>query len=403
MIPASLNLRYSSACPSPGPTPEPLLTTFSFRPTLRSRNKVDAQGHGSCTTDDTPEEQLSPHSPTPKVPASQPLVMFFLDLPPEIRNEIYKWLFPTGPSAAQLLARRSGGFIQMSDRFTLLETCRQVYEEVSSLLRGQRRFVVKQPKTLTDVMEANHEEIEAEIIEYVVPKFEIDLHYDLDNGSMSSNGTSILHVSREIRYLAASYANIRIGARVSTTNLGRLEPWIHSGRARIAAETYPFDQHTHLELRTPRTSDENVADLRIDGVELLWATSGLNPFTMVRTVACDEEEAAQEDATELVDVRAGLLLFIHTLIKKFPGGICPEIWLRRDLHVAFADLQLEDGATERVINKHANRSWEQVTEYLIAADIVRHYHKIEHLPSSKETLLSVAKRLADSLAMEFYW
>jgi hypothetical protein len=71
-----------------------------------------------------------------------------LKLPAEIRNMIYTWLFPQGRSAVQLLARHRGGYIAMGDCLGLLTTCRQVYHEVSSLLRSERRFVVIQPKTL---------------------------------------------------------------------------------------------------------------------------------------------------------------------------------------------------------------------------------------------------------------
>lgn len=45
-------------------------------------------------------------------------------VPAEIRNAIYDRHFPPGKATAQLLARRNGGYIQMSDRLNLITTCR---------------------------------------------------------------------------------------------------------------------------------------------------------------------------------------------------------------------------------------------------------------------------------------
>lgn len=80
--------------------------------------------------------------------------LFFLDLPPEIRNMIYCCVFPRGQAVVQLLARHSGkGYIAMSDRLELLYTCRQIYKEAASLLQTSRTFKVVQPRSLRHLID----------------------------------------------------------------------------------------------------------------------------------------------------------------------------------------------------------------------------------------------------------
>jgi hypothetical protein len=125
-----------------------------------------------------------------------------LDLPAELRNMIYTWLFPTGQSAVRLLARHRGGYIDMGECLGLLTTCRQVYDEVSSLLRSERRFVVVQPKTIVDMADVDRvpEEVRLQLLSYLCPGNVFKLRYDLDKG------TTEKEVFRCLRF-ARSFAN----------------------------------------------------------------------------------------------------------------------------------------------------------------------------------------------------
>ena len=340
--------------------------------------------------------------------AHSPPTRSFLDLPPEIRNIIYKSLFPKGDAAAQLLARRSGGYLQMSDRFTILETCRQIHQEVSSLLRGQQRFVVKQPKTLPELMDTGDNdgyfEIERRLAHYTIPVRTVDLHYDLDRRVVSSRGVSMFHINRALRQSFAAYKDVRITAAISVTgNLQRLKQWTQSGRDRIPdIGDQAIDYDTRIELRIPRPNCDDSGNFMVDVANLASATDDLVYFTGMRTVVCGEEKTTPGDDQELHNIKAGLLLFMHTLIKKSPDGNCPTVWMNRNLHAAYADLEYGDGSTERVTNKNVACSWHRTFEYLLAADLVRHYHNMEGLQPFERTLTSVAKTLADYLHKAIY-
>ncbi|KAF3038615.1 hypothetical protein E8E12_001939 [Didymella heteroderae] len=349
----------------------------------------------------SPHLRLTTNTLQPQIPTSPP-ARAFLDLPPEIRNLVYKWLFPTGASAAQLLARRSGGYIQMSDRYTLLETCRQIYNEASLLLRGQQRFVIKQPKTLFDLMDRGDCEIEEKIVANVIPDRRIDIRYDLDHCTVSSEGASMLHVSRDFRRRVAYYASIRLTAALSVTgDFRRLNRWALSGQDCIPdIDDESFDQTSRIKLLVPRISGGDEGVFIFDVVELIMATNDIFDFTHVRIVVRDEEDTTLEDDQNLQDVKTGLLLFVHSLIKKSLGSQCPKMWLRRDLRVAFADLEHTDGSVERVINKNADCSWERLIDYMTAADLVRYYQNIERVQPFGRGLTCVAQALADSFYQE---
>lgn len=383
--------------------------------------------------DDEVAPPPSPHSPEPvttntsislhhntRLPATS-----FFDLPPEIRNEVYNWLFPTGRSAAQLLARRNGGYIPMSDRFDILATCRQVYEEASSLLRGQHRFAIVRPKTLFDVMEANFEDVEAKIIEYVTPDCVINVNYDLDHHIMSSDPVSVLQVSRELRERNAYHLTIQITATIAAAgDLRKLRQWTQSGRWQISPVAgLALGQFARIVLLFSRPSRDSIAGSHFDVAELLWATRELPWHANVEAVVADEEETTLRANKDLLHICAILLLFIHTLISQSSNGsICPKIWMNEELEVVYADVQREDGSIERVPNKYAYRSRDEIYGFLYAGAIVHHYGNTE-VPQTRdnfgstgisgadeemdgarerETLLSVAKTLSGHLTGRMY-
>lgn len=330
--------------------------------------------------------------------------MSFLDLPPEIRNIIYKWLFPKGPAAAQLLVKRNDGYLQMSDRFTILETCRQIYQEVSSLLRGQQRFLVMPSTSLFTLMDAGQYTVEGMILDYLMPDGYIDFHYDLDHFTVSSERAYLLHVSQGLRSRVAHPATIRMTAALFVTGgFQRLKQWTQSGRNSIP--NFHGDRFAHLtqiELHIPRISCNDNRNFTMDTMEFISAARDSDPTTEVRTVVYDEQEITSGDDQELQSIRAGLLLFIHALIKKYPEGMCTKMWLQRDLRVAIADMRYRDGSIERVANKSATCPWHRIVEYILAADLVRYYRNMEGLQPHERALTSMAKTLADFLYEDLY-
>lgn len=329
---------------------------------------------------------------------------------------VYKWLFPKGPSAAELLARRSGGYIQMSDRFAILETCRQVHGEVASLLRGQQRFVVKQPKTLFEVMDVIDEigdyAIEREIFRHIAPELQIDFLHDLDHSTVSSGGAYLLHINRGFRERVAFNVIIQVTAALSITGgFQKLRQWTQNGSNHISSfGNEDFWHDAQVELRVPRTNCDENGNFVMDAAELILATIDLCFSTQLRAVVSDEEEETQGDHHEFHNFRAGLLLFMHTLIKKSPKSRCPKMRMRGDLRVAFADLEHDDGHVERVFNRNGACSWHRTFDYLLAADLVRYYRNAEGLQAyanpdesiGTNTLLGVAKTLARTLYTDIY-
>lgn len=330
--------------------------------------------------------------------------MSFLDLPPEIRNMVYERLFPKGDSAAQLLVKHSDGYLQMSDRFTLLETCRLIYQELSSLLRSQRRFVLMPCTSLFELMDYNHEEIEARILRYSLPKSGIQIRYDLDHCTLSSEGIYLTRISQEFSIRVLDYATIRSTTVVSTTgDFRRLRQWVLTDRNQI-------EQTIHFVLRFAHPAGDDSGVSLVDGVELLGAVFNMIRHSSVQVESDDMEETSSVDDFHFIRIAERILLFVHTLIRAYPGGMCAKIWLGKHLQVTFAELRLQDGTVEHVSNKRAEYSWDLTIEYLLAGDIIRHYHNRDDVqasaspnePFGTRTLLEVAKALARVLHAEGY-
>ena len=380
------------------------------------------------------EEGTQPPSPSSPEPtrmattalqshSAQPSGMSFLDLPPEIRNAIYRWLFPTGRSAVQLLARHSGGYISMSDRLALLLTCRQIYNEASSVLQCQRRFKIVQPKTIfevLDVLDTRDMTTTFSLIRYIVPDMEIKMHYDLDHHIMNNDIPPIFHAS-PFREYSARDLRARITATISISgDLQELRKWVQSGRSTIGMDF----ETIHIILRFPQVDDKDVMHSCLQAAELISATSGLSRYTYVSAVIAGKDGSRTDDGQDLFFINASLLLFVHTILKKIPGGAmrqCPSIWINQNLEISHADLEHEDGTIECVLNKDAKRSLEAVERILYAGNLVRYYQQLQGpLPSheygseaadetdcmadsdAKETLLGFAKNLADRLTMDLW-
>lgn len=322
---------------------------------------------------------MSHSSPAPTTP--------FLELPPEVRNEIYTWLFPTGRSAAQLLTRHNGGYISMSDRLGLLATCKQIHEEVSSLLRGQRRFKIVQSTTFLDIACVDKEGyrnlglLEYRIMRHLIPCATITIHYDLDTHVMNNNIPPLLQTCRDLRQSVAEHMFAKVVVQVSITNrLRELRQWIDSGRYMIQFENLSYD--TRIVLRFPQPDDGDSSDTFLRAGDLIWATQldtdsdeSWNPAIISTT----SEDAANEEKVFLLSLYSRLLLFIHTILMRTAGDLdpCPEIWINKDLEVSHVDLEQGNNTVKRLTNRYSKRTYEEICRFIEAGDLIRHYYNIK--------------------------
>lgn len=179
-----------------------------------------AQHHHTSPSSSTALTQLA-HSGSPN--------KSFLDLPAEIRNMIYCCVFPEGKAAVQLLARHSGkGYIAMSDRLHLLYTCRQIYDEATSLLQAARRFKVVQPRSLWTIIDRSWigrescYSADSYLLRLLIPKEGFFFEFDMDRRAVKTNIPALLHINTDIRETCiASVSQFRFHAE---TNMSKTDP-----------------------------------------------------------------------------------------------------------------------------------------------------------------------------------
>lgn len=217
----------------------------------------------------------------------------FLELPAEIRNMIYTWLFPAGNSAVQLLARYNGGYIDMGDCLGLLATCRQVYHELSSLLRSERRFVVVQPKTIVDVLHpiSKHPELSRRVMDHVCHDCVFEIRYDLDKRTKEKNGPPFYEVCHRIcnKDVWYFFFRLRITATTSYPFKG-LEEWGQIVSDYLEA-TRSGTRGIVVILRLPQADSDGRTDIYLPAVRLFRVTKDIDPWTKFKVVAVDEDEA----------------------------------------------------------------------------------------------------------------
>ena len=271
----------------------------------------------------------------------------FLDLPAEIRNIIYTWLFPTGRSAVQLLARHRGGYIDMGECLGLLTTCRQVYDEVSSLLRTEHRFVVVQPKTIVDMLYHYHaegsREISRRIMNYICPH-DVQLHYDIDKRTTEKSGPPLFDVCKKLRKLCNFLIYMKVTVSVSYPFRG-LEEWARSVYDYIE-ETRSSCLQITLTLRLPKTDSNGNAAFYLPAARIFRAIKDLIPWRIFKVVAADEDEANVKASIDLTTICHNLIVLVYHLLKLSPDPFhqpTPPIWIDTDLRVSHAEIECEDG------------------------------------------------------------
>jgi len=276
----------------------------------------------------------------------------FLDLPAEIRNMIYRHLFPEGRSSVQLLKRNVGtGYIQMSDRLGIMSTCSQVYEEAKSVLHEPHRFAVVRPKTFQELIRKlwmdseedkiyyDSDEVESfdnRILQYLVPEEGIHLNYDLDSHSLVRKAPTLMYTEHWLREMCImNPAGARITALIRTTSaksafgdFQTLQEWINDGHANPTRWNEGVDFKTEIILAFD-SSVWNPSDVGIDAAAFLRATHRLQKPDVVH-VKVKSWASWEMHPWTIGDIQARVLLFMWHLIQDYPEaqkGLCPTIWL----------------------------------------------------------------------------
>ena len=280
----------------------------------------------------------------------------FLGLPGEIRNMVYTWLFPMGRSAVQLLARHRGGYIDMGECLGLLTTCRQVYDEASSLLRTERRFVVVQPNTIIDMLDpyraGGSHEVSRRIWNYVCPHG-VQLRYDIDKRTTEKIGPPLSDICKRLRKLCLLLTYMKVTVSVSYPFHG-LEEWAQSVSGYLGAAKSNGQNCITVILLLPQTDSNGKKEFYLPAVRLVRATKDLGARTTLRVVTAntDENKANVEESTDLGSFGQNLLLFIRDLLEMSPDPFnepIPRIWIHKDyLEVSHAEIEAEDGRVVRV-------------------------------------------------------
>ncbi|XPS81698.1 hypothetical protein M3J09_013626 [Ascochyta lentis] len=220
--------------------------------------------------------------------------MSFIDLPAEVRNEIYEYLFHEG-NPVQLLARNGNGYISMSDRLGLLVTCHQLYREVSSFLRCQGRLNIVQPKTVFDLTDIDR--VQVQIFKHLLARGSVQVTCDLDLGTTKIDALPpVFHANREFRELSSRYMYTETRTKVTASDNFRtlrqssLSPFIGEGGRRRGQRS------TELILCFPLGNDIEEPTSCFQASHLIWATEKLQPrhASEVSLRTCSIGESTQE-------------------------------------------------------------------------------------------------------------
>lgn len=286
----------------------------------------------------------------------------FLSLPPEIRNAIFKWLYPSGRSALQLLTRHRGGYIVMTDRLGLLTTCRQVYTDVSSLLRCQQRFEVVQATTVCEAMYMTDNTWRASLMNYIAPDGMITAHFNLDHHVHSVNIASMFHASSGFRQFGRTYGRGTIIVSASIVDdFEPLERWVQSQLKDFSSAFDRWRWRTHLELsfQSQDEGENESEDTFFQAEHFIQATEDLYADT---TLSPGPLGVLNDENMTLRFFRLRLLCFIDHLLTEHAHqlDLFPRIWVNSDYEVVRADFEAEARVVVSIPNEHASIAQEDL-------------------------------------------
>lgn len=369
-------------------------------------------------TDTQPVRASTPATSSEQLSTTPPSVIgtgtSLLDLPAEIRNMIYHHLFPAGRSAVQLLRRHKGkSFIAMSDRLGIVATCRQIYNEATSVLHEQHRLVVLEPKTLTTLIQKlraednprnKHKGPPGLILQHIIPKEGVSFDYDLDDQTLVREAPAIMYTERWLRedcYL--SPAGIRITANMTTTSgkssfqeFEALQTWIEDGNADPLVLRWLPDLNIKFNLTFVSSISVSPADIQLDATAFLRATRGLHTANRIQVKIVPVPE---EHYSSVNDIRMRVLVFMWNLIQNHAetgSALCPTIWVNGLLWPLNAEFIDTDGAVSVVSDKWMSGSEAQANLDAQALHAVR---ALEHMggPFDQDSLLEAAVDLTQVL------
>ncbi|KAF3050570.1 hypothetical protein E8E11_005858 [Didymella keratinophila] len=227
----------------------------------------------------------------------------FLDLPAEIRNMIYRHLFPAGRSSVQLLKR-------------------------NLWMNGEE-----------DEVYYDSDEVESfdnRILQYLIPEEGIQLHYDLDSHRLVRKAPTLMYTEHWLREMcimnpagARSTALMRTASARSTFGDFRtLQAWINDGHANPTR----WDEGVHFKTEIVLAFDSiawSPSDIEIGATAFLRATRRLQKPGLVHVKVKSWASWVMHPWT-VGDIQARVLLFMWHLIEDYSDarkGLCPTIWL----------------------------------------------------------------------------
>lgn len=313
----------------------------------------------------------------------------FLDLPAEIRNYIYAYVFPDGGSAVQMVKRnRSKSYMALSNRLGLISTNRQLHQETTSFLCSNKaRLRIKESITIHDLLKDHHREIGKRILKHVSPIGGVYTIY-LDSAESDKVLPRILHVDQTLRSWGLDCLELKITVHVhDMEDFASLQSW--------ACQTHSVPQW--IQFGAPDIVFQSPK--RFQAAQFLLATNNLHRVCLYTQEAADAEPRFRKS---LFALQEEVLLFLDYLLKEFPGPSFKSnliVWIDERLNVSEAEFLLEDGGvasiTTKVTTFQSRDSFARVSESSLRGMFKE--WRLEHVEKRRDRLLGFAAQLMSEM------
>lgn len=299
--------------------------------------------------------------------------------------------------------------VTMTDRLGILCTCRQIFEEATSLIRGLHRFTIKQPRSLKEVFDSTMDysydrEFEQDLIfPLILPHGGITLDFDLESHTLTRNTPALLYVDHWFRTwcMISCWGSTSLTVEMKShdtestfDNFTKLVTWLSQGYLfPLPRERDPEYGMTTIIMNFQMSKPTGLEKVRFGANSFLEAIRS-SPFkryaldTRVE-VRVECSDSSTTNGTSLLDILAELLAFMNDMMVRhleLESSCCPRMWFDGLFRVRKAEFH-QQGASSYALTS-TKRLWRLSNEDPWYKREILHILDSEHLYPGQVTWFS---------------